>query len=122
MSFGQTYKLRSGFRMPAIGFGTLIKVDDVCDAVYEALISGYRHLDMAKVYRNQREAGHGIRKALAEIPGLRREDLFITSKLWNNKNHPDEVENALDDTLAELGLEYLDVSCELRASSYKLHT
>lgn len=111
MSFGRTVTLNSGHKVPVIGYGTWQSAPgEVGAGVYEALKAGYRHLDLAKIYQNQREVGEGLKKALAEIPGLKREDIFITSKLWNNKHRPEEVAGALDDTLEELGLDYLDVS------------
>ncbi len=77
--------------------------------VLEALKAGYKHLDLAKVYGNQAEVAQGLRKAFKEIPGLKREDVFITSKLWNTQHRPEVVEAALDDCPAELGLDYLDL-------------
>lgn len=110
MSFGKTFTLSSGYKIPTLGYGTWQAAPgEVGQGVYEALKVGYRHLDLAKIYQNQKEVATGIKKALAEVPGLKREDIFITSKLWNNKHRPDEVAAALDDTLAELELDYLDV-------------
>ncbi|TPX12776.1 uncharacterized protein E0L32_000953 [Thyridium curvatum] len=110
MSFGKTVTLSSGHKIPTLGYGTWqAKPGEVGDGVYEALKAGYRHLDLAKIYENQKEVAQGFKRALADIPGLKREDIFITSKLWNHKHRADEVEPALDDTLAELELDYLDL-------------
>lgn len=111
MSFGRTVLLNTGHKFPTLGYGTWQSSPGVVgQGVFEALKIGYRHLDLAKIYENQVEVGKGIKKALSEIPGLKREDIFITSKLWNNSHRPQDVEPSLDDTLAELGLDYLDVS------------
>ncbi|UKZ76108.1 mitochondrial glycerol dehydrogenase Gld1 [Trichoderma virens FT-333] len=110
MSFGRTVLLNTGHKFPTLGYGTWQSSPGVVgQGVYEALKIGYRHLDLAKIYENQVEVGKGIKKALAEIPGLKREDIFITSKLWNNSHRPQDVEPALNDTLEELGLDYLDL-------------
>jgi L-glyceraldehyde reductase len=72
-----------------------------------AVRHGYRHLDLARVYQNQDEVGRALKKVIPSV--VKREELFITSKLWNNSHKPEEVEKALDETLEQLGLEYLDL-------------
>ncbi|BGP17965.1 hypothetical protein JCM10213_003972 [Rhodosporidiobolus nylandii] len=100
-----TVTLQNGKTIPQLGFGTWQAPDEeVKKAVEVALKAGYRHLDLAKVYQNQKAIGPAIASA-----GVSRSDLFITSKLWNSSHKPENVEPALDDTLKELGLEYLDL-------------
>lgn len=111
MSLGKHATLSSGHKIPTLGYGTWQAAPgEVGAGVFEALKAGYRHLDLAKIYQNQKEVAQGIKQAYKEVPGLKREDIFITSKLWNNRHRPEEVEGALDETLAELELDYLDVS------------
>jgi L-glyceraldehyde reductase len=73
-------------------------------SVTEALKAGYRHIDAALIYQNQPEVGAGIKNA-----GVPRDQIFITSKLWNNSHRPELVEADLDRTLKELGTDYLDL-------------
>ena len=103
-----------GGRMPALGFGTLIPDAAVTiNATRDALEAGYRHLDCAERYRNEREVGEALRTALA-AEGIAREDIFATTKLWNSNHRPVRVEPAFDASLERLGLDYLDL--------YLMHT
>lgn len=86
----------------------LSKPGEVTAAVYEALKVGYRHIDCAAVYGNEKEVGAGLAQAFTE--GIcSREEVWITSKLWVNRSDPSEVEAALDGTLADLGVAALDL-------------
>ena len=95
--------------MPKVGFGLWKIPKDICsNSVYKAINAGYRHLDSASDYGNEGEVGEGIKMALED--GLcKREDLWITSKLWNTYHHPDHVSQALEKTLKDLQLDYLDL-------------
>ncbi|KAF2827706.1 aldehyde reductase-like protein [Ophiobolus disseminans] len=111
MSLGRKVTLNTGNTIPQLGFGTWqAEPGQVEAAVFEALKAGYRHLDLAKVYGNQKEIARALKKAFGgEVPNLKRENVFITSKLWNSQHRPQDVPAALDDCLAELGLDYLDL-------------
>ncbi|KAI9373038.1 NADP-dependent oxidoreductase domain-containing protein [Aspergillus egyptiacus] len=110
MSLGKKVTLNTGAQIPQLGFGTWQSAPgQVGEAVYQALKVGYRHLDLATIYQNQREVAEGIKRAYKDVPGLKREDIFITSKLWNSQHDPAVVEKALDECLAELELDYLDL-------------
>lgn len=104
-----TIELNSGYKMPLVGFGCWKVNNDTCaDTVYNAIKTGYRLFDCAQDYGNCKEIGQGLKKALDE--GLvKREDLFITSKLWNNYHDPKHVEEALDKVLSDMQLNYLDL-------------
>ncbi|MCC5939533.1 MAG: aldo/keto reductase [Lunatimonas sp.] len=99
----------NGDTMPAIGLGTWKSAPgEVFQAVLWALQAGYRHLDCAAVYQNEKEVGDALTKAFAD--GIvRREEIFITSKLWNNAHLEGEVAGGLDRTLADLQLDYVDL-------------
>ncbi|KAI1330808.1 NAD(P)H-dependent D-xylose reductase [Xylariaceae sp. FL0255] len=109
MASVKSLKLTSGFNMPLVGFGIWKVPRETCaDQVYNAIKLGYRHIDGAWDYQNSAEAGEGVRRAIKE--GIvKREDMFITSKLWNNYH---KREHALE--MAKLeneawGLGYLDL-------------
>lgn len=101
--------LNNGTKIPLVGLGVWkIPNETTTQMVYDAIKLGYRLFDGAEDYGNEKEVGQGIKKAIAE--GLvKREDLVIVSKLWNNFHHPDNVEKALNRTLADLDLEYIDL-------------
>lgn len=104
-----TIKLNSGYDMPQVGFGCW-KVDKktCADTIFNAIKVGYRLFDGAEDYGNEKEVGEGINRALDE--GLvARDELFVVSKLWNNFHDPKNVEKALEKTLSDLNLEYLDL-------------
>ncbi|KAK0657293.1 NADP-dependent oxidoreductase domain-containing protein [Cercophora newfieldiana] len=102
-------KLSSGYDMPQVGFG-LWKVDNAvaADTVYEAIKAGYRLFDGAADYGNEVECGQGVARAIAD--GLvKREELFIVSKLWNTFHDGERVEPIVRKQLADWGLEYFDL-------------
>jgi alcohol dehydrogenase (NADP+) len=102
-------KFQNGDIFPNIGLGTWkSKTNEVYDAVYEAIKAGYRHIDCAYLYLNEKEVGHALHAAFSD--GLvSREEMFITSKLWNSSHHPDDIEPAIRKTLRDLQLDYLDL-------------
>jgi len=108
MSFGNTITLSNGTKLPQVGFGSGWSAKDMTEvAVESAIRNGYRFLDLASIYGNQTEVGAALKKVIPSV--VKREELFVSSKLWNTSHHPDEVEKALDETLSQLGIEYLDL-------------
>lgn len=102
------FKLNTGASIPAIGLGTWKATNpaEARDAVYLAIKHGYRHIDTAYVYGNEKDVGEGIRRAISE--GIvKREELFVTTKLWCF-DHPDPL-SALKSSVERLGLEYVDL-------------
>jgi len=95
--------------IPSIGFGLWKIANENCaNVVYEAVKQGYRHFDSASDYGNENEVGMGLKRAMED--GLcTREELWITSKLWNTFHHPDHVPAALQRSLEDLQLDYLDL-------------
>src|SRR6201992_4317098 len=95
--------------MHALGFGTLIPDAAVTiSATRDALEAGFRHFDCAERYRNECEVGEALQAGLAS-GGIARQDIFVTTKLWNTNHRPERVEPAFEASLARLGLNYLDL-------------
>ncbi len=96
-------------QLPALGFGTLIPDPAVTIiATRDALEAGFRHFDCAERYRNEREVGEALKAGL-DAGEIAREDIFITTKLWNTNHRPERVEPAFEASLDRLRLEYLDL-------------
>ncbi|ANB15512.1 trifunctional aldehyde reductase/xylose reductase/glucose 1-dehydrogenase (NADP(+)) [Sugiyamaella lignohabitans] len=99
----------SGQKMPLVGFGAWKVGKDTCaDTIYNAIKSGYRLIDGAQDYANEKECGQGVARAIKEGI-IKREDIFITSKLWNTFHAKEHVEPMLKRSLADWGLEYFDL-------------
>ena len=97
--------LNDGNTIPQLGFGVFqIEPEDTAEAVREAIEVGYRHIDTAEMYGNEREVGEGIRAS-----GINRGDIFVTSKLNNGLHEPDDARRAFDTTLSDLGFDYVDL-------------
>jgi 2,5-diketo-D-gluconate reductase A len=98
-------ELNDGHAIPQLGFGVFqIPPEETARAVAEALTVGYRHIDTAEMYGNEREVGEAIHAS-----GLDRADVFVTSKLNNGYHRPDDARRAFGRTLAELGFDYVDL-------------
>lgn len=97
--------LNTGAKMPQLGFGVFqIPADQVVEPVRAAIEAGYRSIDTATIYGNE----EGVGKAIAES-GVPRDELFVTTKLWNDSQGYDSTLRAFDDSLARLGLDYVDL-------------
>jgi 2,5-diketo-D-gluconate reductase A len=100
-----TIRLNNGVEIPQLGFGVFqVKPDEAVAAVTAALEVGYRHIDTAQMYRNEKEVGEALRRS-----GVPREEVFVTSKLNNNRQERDDILRSFDQSLADLGLEQLDL-------------
>ncbi|GMM31936.1 trifunctional aldehyde reductase/xylose reductase/glucose 1-dehydrogenase (NADP(+)) [Martiniozyma asiatica (nom. inval.)] len=109
MSDNNHVTLNNGISIPLVGFGCWkVNNDTAAQQIYDAIKVGYRLFDGAMDYGNEKEVGEGIRRAIAD--GIvKREELVVVSKLWNNFHHPKSVEVAINKVLGDLGLDYLDV-------------
>ena len=97
--------LNNGRTIPQFGFGVFqVKPEDTVEAVSTALQTGYRHIDTAKMYGNEKEVGEAVAKS-----GLARTDLFVTTKLNNDAHLPDDARKAFDGSLEALGFDYVDL-------------
>jgi len=97
--------LNDGNTIPQLGFGVFqIDPEDTAEAVSEALSIGYRHIDTAEMYGNEKEVGEALKDS-----GLDRSDIFVTSKLNNSFHEPDDARAAFDTTLSDLGFDYVDL-------------
>ncbi|KAF9467215.1 NADP-dependent oxidoreductase domain-containing protein [Collybia nuda] len=108
MSFGNKFTLSTGAKIPQLALGTWLSKPGEVEATVEfAVRNNYRHLDLAMVYQNQGEVGAALKKVIPSV--VKREDLFLTSKLWNSAHQTAEVAKELDETLRQLGTDYLDL-------------
>ncbi len=105
----QTFELNDGNTIPAIGLGTWKSTDDgAYRAVREAIAVGYRHIDGAWIYGNEEQVGRAIRDAIS-AGDVTREEVFLTTKLWNSFHAPEDVEKGMAESLKNFGLDYVDL-------------
>jgi diketogulonate reductase-like aldo/keto reductase len=106
MNLSSKKKLNNGVEMPYLGLGVFKSQegDETYNAVMAAIEAGYRHVDTAAVYGNEVSVGRGIKDS-----GIKREDIFITTKLWNEEQRKGNQYNAFEESLKRLGVDYVDL-------------
>ena len=106
MSLTSTYTLKNGVKIPQVGFGTWQTPDGqvAVDSVKAALAAGYRHIDTAQGYKNEESVGRGIKES-----GVAREEIFLTTKVWNGNHSYELAKASIEKSLHELGTDYLDL-------------
>ncbi|OJJ49416.1 hypothetical protein ASPZODRAFT_92068 [Penicilliopsis zonata CBS 506.65] len=112
MSAGTSFKLSNGVTIPGVGFGTFANEGskgETYKAVTHALRTGYRHLDCAWFYLNEDEVGEGIHDFLKENPSVKREDIFVCTKVWNHLHRYEDVLWSVENSLKRLKLDYVDL-------------
>jgi diketogulonate reductase-like aldo/keto reductase len=106
LKLSDTFTLNNGVKIPALGLGTFKaeQGDETEQAILDAFELGYRHIDTASLYNNEETVGKAFR-----VSGLAREEVFITSKVWNDDQRSGNVARALESTLQRLGMDYVDL-------------
>src|SRR5687768_14417699 len=105
MAISATSTLNNGVQIPRLGLGVFRAATggEARQSVLAALEAGYRHIDTARIYGNEADVGSAVRES-----GVRREDIFVTTKLWNDDHGYDTSLRAFDRSLETLGLDYVD--------------
>ncbi|KAF5322672.1 hypothetical protein D9619_001551 [Psilocybe cf. subviscida] len=104
LTISSTVKLLSGNEIPRLGFGVYQNRDFIIPSTLEALKAGYRHIDSAQVYRNEAEVADAVRQS-----GLRRQDVFITTKINSKKHGYEKAKKAIEESLDKMQFEYIDL-------------
>ena len=101
--------LNNGVQMPMVGFGVFeIPAEQTAGCVFDALETGYRLIDTAQAYYNEKEVGDGIQRAIKEL-GIRREDIFLTTKVWVTEFGYEKAKASVEESLRKLQTDYLDL-------------